>query len=967
MIHEDSLCSRLVLLAALFFSTAVYSNSLPYPLPDAESLNQARSIIEAMKENERGPYARLRWFCNDGTVHPPQPYACKERGGGQQHAEYSESRQKLAELGFHVGTIYSSLEWERFRDVANRHQRMRELALEKFMFDIDDGWVLRKAKNYRGRIQIEDEIEAGRTLLLRLLENPEWVTENFLLLKELVKVVPHHSGKDLTRNIRRHSTELAELVPSFENIRIEIHTQPSKATIPLIDTWIEKQKDQDLIGRASQLANEIEELYGARGRAQRIRSIREKISASGQFPELTRLFSDATAEPLAEAGKYARVLSAARRYIESGAGPDAKLLLLNLQSELETEFIVAVTNIISNPSSALTRLQYLEITASLLEAIYAAGFISAHELEALENELPPVERGSSISVSHYQKLVRYAGFVPQWSYDAVKYAFAEPYARYTALDSRAARFIDDLLRGSAIALLSDVLRTLTGDVLNISGVSRSFFGRAESGLLGLNPGLARGRLKIVSEDELHSGASISRSDIVVVPQTVAELSPVAGILTRGEGNLLSHVQLLARNFGIPNVAIAQGLTERLHEYQGKEIFLLVASNGSILIDTVDRMPGAATDSPDEHKLKVPPPRLDVREPIILPELGKVLSGKVVGPKAANLGELNKSFPGKVAPAIALPFGIFLQHIDQGEHSIRKRLVSVYRRHQDRALGDAELAAELARLREEISRLQVSEELRKQLAVLMREQFGEAGSYGIFIRSDTNVEDLPGFTGAGLSETVANVVGFDQQMAAIPRVWASVLSERALAWRSRLLEQPEEVYASVLLMKSVNSDKSGVMVTTDLWSRTEGLTVATAWGVGGAVGGESAETLVLLPDARERLLSTAKSPYKRVIDPRGGIRWQAANHGPVLTAAEKMQLRQLAAEVAARYATVMDDDGKPMPWDIEYGFIDGQLTLFQIRPLVEKGQTRADRMARRILGERGQTKEFVSLDESISGL
>jgi hypothetical protein len=46
------------------------------------------------------------------------------------------------------------------------------------------------------------------------------------------------------------------------------------------------------------------------------------------------------------------------------------------------------------------------------------------------------------------------------------------------------------------------------------------------------------------------------------------------------------------------------------------------------------------------------------------------------------------------------------------------------------------------------------------------------------------------------------------------------------------------------MQSVPSDKSGVMVTTDLATRGPGLTVSTAWGVGGAVAGEAVETLVL---------------------------------------------------------------------------------------------------------------------------
>ena len=72
----------------------------------------------------------------------------------------------------------------------------------------------------------------------------------------------------------------------------------------------------------------------------------------------------------------------------------------------------------------------------------------------------------------------------------------------------------------------------------------------------------------------------------------------------------------------------------------------------------------------------------------------------------------------------------------------------------RALG---CVNELARVRNEIESLQLTERVRRDLVVKMREQFGEPGSYGVFIRSDTNVEDLPQFTGAGLNETIPNVV------------------------------------------------------------------------------------------------------------------------------------------------------------------------------------------------------------------
>ena len=48
----------------------------------ATDLPEYRAWIIEMEGLERGPFSRLRWFCNDGAVLPPQSYACKDRGGG---------------------------------------------------------------------------------------------------------------------------------------------------------------------------------------------------------------------------------------------------------------------------------------------------------------------------------------------------------------------------------------------------------------------------------------------------------------------------------------------------------------------------------------------------------------------------------------------------------------------------------------------------------------------------------------------------------------------------------------------------------------------------------------------------------------------------------------------------------------------------------------------------------------------
>ena len=78
-----------------------------------------RTWITEMEGLERGPFSRLRWFCNDGTVLPPKSYACKDHGGGFQHGEWSEKTLKLREQGYFaislvdqtvVKTVCSSLE-----------------------------------------------------------------------------------------------------------------------------------------------------------------------------------------------------------------------------------------------------------------------------------------------------------------------------------------------------------------------------------------------------------------------------------------------------------------------------------------------------------------------------------------------------------------------------------------------------------------------------------------------------------------------------------------------------------------------------------------------------------------------------------------------------------------------------------------------------------------------------------------
>jgi hypothetical protein len=236
----------------------------------------------------------------------------------------------------------------------------------------------------------------------------------------------------------------------------------------------------------------------------------------------------------------------------------------------------------------------------------------------------------------------------------------------------------------------------------------------------------------------------------------------------------------------------------------------------------------------------------------------------------------------------------------------------------------------------------SEGFKDALGISLLDTFGSDDVPGIFVRSDTNVEDLAGFTGAGLNLTLPNVVGYEELLKAIIRVWASPFTARAFAWRQSHMTQPEHVYTSILLLESVASDKSGVLVTQDIDTGNRGVvSVAVNEGLGGAVDGQAAESLrIPLDGSPVQVLATATAEWKRVPDPKGGLNiLPTSGSDTVLQPHEIEQLIRFAQELPEKFPAITDDEGNPAPADVEFGFVNGNLRLFQLRPFLDSKMAR----------------------------
>jgi phosphoenolpyruvate synthase/pyruvate phosphate dikinase len=225
---------------------------------------------------------------------------------------------------------------------------------------------------------------------------------------------------------------------------------------------------------------------------------------------------------------------------------------------------------------------------------------------------------------------------------------------------------------------------------------------------------------------------------------------------------------------------------------------------------------------------------------------------------------------------------------------------------------------------------------------------------VFVRSDTNAEDLPQFTGAGLNLTVPNQIGYRQISQSIRDVWASPFTERAYDWRSRILKSSERVYPSVVLLRTVRSDVSGVIGTMNLETGdTSETTVNVNEGISAVVDGGVAESLLLKPNGEVRLLSQARAPYRKVAMANGDLENQpASGNDYLLTPDEISQVRKLVAEVKAKYPVAKNDSGQVLPWDMEFGFEGGKLRLFQIRPLARFHQIETLTALSRLEGNSG---------------
>jgi rifampicin phosphotransferase len=205
-----------------------------------------------------------------------------------------------------------------------------------------------------------------------------------------------------------------------------------------------------------------------------------------------------------------------------------------------------------------------------------------------------------------------------------------------------------------------------------------------------------------------------------------------------------------------------------------------------------------------------------------------------------------------------------------------------------------------------------------------------------VRSSATAEDSEAFSFAGLHDTVLDVGTLPVLEAAVKQCWASLWSERAVAYRRVGGLAADEAALAVVVQQLVRSDVSFVVFTTDPVRDRDGhLVIAATWGLGEAVvsGLVVPDHIVVGPDG-EIVDYAIGDKHLMVIPgagPGDGARVvstpRVLRQAPALSAEQVAAVAAMARELAPRLGYEADLEG---------AFAGGALALFQARPITTLG-------------------------------
>lgn len=287
--------------------------------------------------------------------------------------------------------------------------------------------------------------------------------------------------------------------------------------------------------------------------------------------------------------------------------------------------------------------------------------------------------------------------------------------------------------------------------------------------------------------------------------------------------------------------------------------------------------------------------------------------ELAGGKGANLGELVRAgFP--VPHGFVVTTDAYQLAVDDGE--VGARIPTL--------LGESD---DGAAIREAIEAAPVPAAVESAV----RAAYDELGGGPVAVRSSATAEDLPGAAFAGQQDTYLGIVGADEVVDAVRRCWASLWTDRAVAYRRRQDVDQLGARIAVVVQRMVPARAAGVMFTANPVSgNRDEVVVDASTGLGEAVvsGLVTPDHFVLAKaDGRIRERTLGRREVVIRADDGGGTSHETADCSDATRPAVPQEVLRELADLGRRIERHFGT-----PEDIEWAWAGGQVSIVQARPM-----------------------------------
>ncbi|EDK34583.1 Phosphoenolpyruvate synthase-related protein [Clostridium kluyveri DSM 555] len=294
----------------------------------------------------------------------------------------------------------------------------------------------------------------------------------------------------------------------------------------------------------------------------------------------------------------------------------------------------------------------------------------------------------------------------------------------------------------------------------------------------------------------------------------------------------------------------------------------------------------------------------------------------VGGKGANLGELSRIEGIRVPDGFCVSTEAFKRIIGEtpSVDELLDELSLLKAEDRDKI---RELSGEIRKAIEDTA---IPEDISEEITCFLA-RLGEENAYAV--RSSATAEDLPRASFAGQQDTYLNIVGREAVLKHISRCWASLFTERAVAYRLQKGFDHRKVHLSVVVQKMVFPQAAGILFTADpVTSNRKVLSIDAGFGLGEALvsGLVNADNYkVRCGRIIHKKISIKKLAVYALKD--GGTKEQEIEperqKEQVLADEQILQLERLGRRIEEHFRC---------PQDMEWCLADGTFYIVQSRPI-----------------------------------